>query len=198
MNVFALTQDKWIDYCKSPSPAIPHTGPMPLIVPLAICCFFTIFLLVLLARHFHARKRPMTRVDFEDAYERVIARIPLLKTCSGEELHGLCRSISRDLLEITSFVNNDVIRFVNTYYSPDNRDFRPDALVTLLIRENQLLRRGAFQIQALYYIKPLRSAMVRRTHESLAVFSTSWTTLMERYCLDNMALLNLLWKAQNQ
>jgi hypothetical protein len=66
MNVFALTQDRWIDYCKSPSPGIPHTGPMPLIVPLAICCFFTIFLLALLARHFHARKRPMTRVDFED------------------------------------------------------------------------------------------------------------------------------------
>jgi hypothetical protein len=198
MNVFALAQDSWTDYCRSLSPTIPHTGPMPLIVPLAICCFFTVFLLVLLVGHFHARKRPMTRVDFEDAYERVIARIPLLKTCSGEELHRLCRSISRDLLEITSFVNNDVIRFVSTYYPPDKRDFRPDAPVTLLIRKNHLLRRGAFQIQALYYIKPLRTTMLRRTNETLAVFSTSWTTLMERYCLDNMALLNQLWKAQNQ
>jgi hypothetical protein len=196
MNVFALTDDRWIDYCKSFSPNIPHTGPMPLIVPLAICCFFTAFLLVLVSRHVQARKRPVMPDHFEKAYERVTTCIPLLKTCSGEDLYGLCRAISRDLLEITSFVNNDVARFISKYHSGNNFDIRRIVPMTLLVRENQLLRYGALQIQILYYIKPLRASMVRRTNLTMRIFLTSWTVLMERYCSENVAFLNQLWKAQ--
>ena len=198
MNVFTLTDGKWIDYCESSSLSIPHTGPMPLIVPLMICGILTLFLVTILARSFKTRRRFVTPDDFEEAYERIITRMPLMETCSGTDLHLLCRATSRDLLQITSFVNNDIARWVNRYHSRGHRDSRRIAPMVLLLRENQLLRYGAIQIQILYHIKPLRASMVRRTNETMMVFSTSWLALMKRYCLENLAYVDQLWKAQEQ
>src|SRR5579884_3476052 len=184
---FLLFCDKWMAYCKSlGAPCTTPEGPVPLTFSLIICGFLVIALFVAFFHYTIARRRPVTPDEFADANDRIIARMPLLKTRSGEDLHSLCREISQDLLRVTDFVNSDVRRCIRKYHLVSIRDLRKSTPTMALLRENETLRRSAVQIEILYRVKPFRPAVVRHTNESVAIFSTNWLSLLARYCSDNL------------
>jgi hypothetical protein len=151
-----------------------------------ICSMFGIMLIGALIYHIVFRKRPVTPEEFGEANDRIIARVPLLKTRRGEDLRWLCRAISLDLRQVTSFVDSDVRRCIRQYHLATFRNFRRLAPLVALIHENEMLRREAIQIEILYRIKPFRRAMVGLTNESASRFSTSWLSLLARYCSENL------------
>jgi hypothetical protein len=186
MNALALLDDRWIPYCNSPTPSIPSDIPVSLLVPIIVCGAFASLLLATFVRHAILHTHPVTPEEFEEANERIIVHMPLLKMRRGEDLRWLCRAISRDLLRVTEFVTDDVTGCIRKYHSGLSRGHGPLAPMIALIGENVMLRRNAIQIEILYHVKPLTSFMVRQTNEAVTIFSTRWLMRLEQYCLENL------------
>lgn len=186
MNIFFLFDDKWMDYCDSFAPVLPRNVSPEVLGPLVICGFFAIFLIRSFIRHARIRKRIVTPEEFAEAYERIVDRIPHLKTHRGADLHWLCRAISRDLLQVTGFVTCDVARCIRKHHLGFPRNYKQWAHISALLRENDVLRRSAIHIEILYRFKPLRGLMVRETKESVEMFSTRWLSVLAYYCKDNL------------
>jgi len=177
--------DKWLDY-RLLWPVTPPDASAETVLLILICGIFAIMLIVGVVYHAIFRKRPVTPEEFEEATDRIMARIPVLKTRRGEDLRWLCRAISLDLRQVTSFVDSDVTRCIRKYHLASFRNRRNLAPIVALIHENEILRREAIQIEILYRIKPLGPAMVGLTNESVSRFSTSWLSLLARYCSENL------------
>jgi hypothetical protein len=186
MSIFFLFDDKWLDYCDSFAPVLPRDVSLEILFPLVVCSIFAIFLITSFIWQARIRKRIVTPEEFAEAYQRIVERIPHLKTRRGADLHWLCRAISRDLLQITGFVTCDVTRCIRKHYSGLPRGYRRLTPIIALLRENDVLRRSAVNIAILYRIKPLRSLMVRETNESVEMFSTTWLQVLAYYCKDNL------------
>ena len=177
-------QDKWMDYTLWPITPPDASAETRLLI--LICSMFTIILIVAVVYHAIFRKRPVTPEEFGEATDRIMARMPLLKTRRGEDLRWLCRATSRDLRQVTAFVSSDITRCIRTYHLASFRNRRNLAPIVALIHENDILRREAIHIEILYRIKPLRRAMVGLTNESVSRFSTSWLSLLARYSSENL------------
>jgi len=177
-------QDKWMDYTLWPITPPNASAETDLLI--LICSMFAIMLIGAGVYHIVFRKRPVTPDEFGEANDRIIARIPLLKTRRGEDLLWLCRAISLDLCLVTAFVSSDITHCIRTYHLASFRNLKNLTPIVALIHENDILRREAIQIEILYRIKPLRRAMVGLTNESVTRFSTSWLSLLAHYCSENM------------
>jgi hypothetical protein len=186
MNIFFLFDDKWLDYCDSFAPVLPRNMSVEILFPLVVCSIFAVFLITSFIWQARIRRRIVTPEEFAEAYERIVDRIPHLKTRRSADLHWLCRAISRDLLQVTGFVTCDVIRHIRKHHLGFPIDYKRWAPIRALLRENDILRRSAVNIAILYRIKPLRSLMVRETNESVEMFSTTWLQVLAYYCRDNL------------
>ena len=178
------TDGKWLDYALRPITPPDASAETHLLI--LICSMFAIMLIIVVAYQIVFCKRLVTPEEFGKANDRIIARVPLLETCRGEDLRWLCRAISLDLRLVTAFVSSDITRCIRTYHLASFRNLRSLAPIVALIHENDILRREAIQIEILYRLKPLRRAMVGLTNESVTRFSTSWLSLLAHYCSENM------------
>jgi len=151
-----------------------------------ICCMFAIMLIGAVVYHVAFRKRPVTPEEFQEALDRIVGRMPLLKIRRGGDLYCLCRATSRDLRQVTAFVSSDITRCIRTYHLASFRNFRNLSPIVALIHENDILRREAIHTEILYRIKPLRRAMVGLTNESVTRFSSRWLSLLAHYCSENL------------
>jgi len=177
-------QDKWMYYTLWPITPPNASAENDLLI--LICSMFALMLIVAVIYHVAFRKRPVTPEEFQEAVDRIVGRMPLLKIRRGGDLYCLCRATSRDLRQVTAFVSSDITRCIRTYHLASFRNFRNLAPIVALIHENDILRREAIHKEILYRIKPLRRAMVGLTNDSVTRFSSLWLSLLAHYCSDNL------------
>jgi hypothetical protein len=190
MNVtlLILQSQQWIDYCKArmgpsaPCRIPPGVDPTKSIVTI-LCVIFSAVILVSAIFHFLVRLRIGTAAEFDKANDRLLASTPLLASLKGKYLRQHCKTVSRDLIQVTGFAGKRASLCLHEHYASYDRD-RIRSIFNF-INENKDLRFDAVLIRVIYYVPFFTNLMARKTKATVHHYATGWRALFEQYTTEN-------------
>ncbi len=157
----------------------PSQADIPVTFVLVACIALALFTLAAFIFDAIARERSISREDFKDANDRVVARVTFLTLRQGEDLRWLCMSIARDLIRVMQYVQRQV-----TECSEEHATDAEHALLMLqFLRETERIHRAARMIKIALYLRPLVHFAYEKTTNTTARFLTRWTALLDEYRL---------------
>jgi hypothetical protein len=157
----------------------PSQADIPVTFVLVACVALALFTMAAFVFDAIARERSISREDFKEANDRIIARVTFLTLRQGEDLRWLCIMISRDLIRAMQYVQKQVTECSEEHVA----DAAHTLLMLQLLQETERIHRTARFVKVALYIKPLFHFAYEQTTRSTARFLTRWTTLLHEYRL---------------
>jgi hypothetical protein len=187
MNFLFLLQteaDKGFADSIKNSPFGPPCPPLGahLSVTLTLIFCFAVAFATILAFIFHAitRECPISRDEFKDANDRVVARITFLTLRQGEDLRLLCLMIACDLIRIMKYVQQQVSDCSREHGKDDTEH---TVIMLQLLRETRRIHSAARLIKFALYFRPLLHAAFELTTDTTTRFLAHWAELLHEYRL---------------